>query len=313
MMKKGILFLIIFCTITLGNAQEWFTSFEVAKRLAMLQDKMLFVLWEGSLDYDYPVIIVDEKGNSEIVLLSKNESLNPLIWDNFIPVKLAEYEYATFSNKVKETKGIKYYNKLIDDSIKIMDVNGNILNVDDSLDKYYFFDENEGFLDIADFIKRYALNTSFLKYELENYSREKNFISTFYLASKYLDFAIFVQKDLRPQIAAMANLYFDESRIYLEQEQIENSSGLLQRFDLLKIKEDLILNNPRKALRTLRKLDEENIDSINKTLFSFLNYTTFKLLNKEDDAQLWKDKVSSLDIRMTGLILNNTIKSGNNN
>lgn len=311
-MKKTILIATILLLASLSNAQEWFTSFEVAKRLALVQDKMLFVLWEGSMDYEFPVIIFDNKGTAEIVFLSKNELVQQSIWKYFVPVLLPEYEYANFSNKVKETRGIKYYNKLIDDSIKIMDANGNILNVDDSLDRYYFINE-EGYLVIADFISTYALNTSYLKYEMENFSREPNFMSTFYLASKYLDYAVFTKKELRPQIIAMANLYFHEARIYLEQEKLENSSALLQRFDLLKIKEELILNNPKKAWRILKKYNEQNIDTINKSLFSFLNYTTFKLLNKEENAAKWKDKVASFDIKITGLILNNTIKSGKRN
>lgn len=312
-MKKAILlFLITFSSLNICNAQEWFTSFEVAKRLALLQDKMLFVMWEGSFEYEFPVIIFDNKGTAEIIMLSKNELVDELIWKYFVPVKLPEYEYSIFSNQVKEKRGINYYNRLIDDGIKIMDVNGNILNTDNSLDKFYFINE-AGYLIIADFISSYALNTSYIKQELINYSREKNFISTFYLAAKYLDFAIFVKKELRPQIIAMANLYFEESKIYLEQEKTENSLALLQRFDLMKIKEELILNNPRKALRMLKRIDEETVDTINSSLFSFLNYTTFILLNKENDAALWKSKVSSLDIKMTGIILNNTIKIGNHN
>ena len=72
-MKKIILLVTIFLMSGLCSAQEWFTSFEVAKRLALVQDKLLFVMWEESLDYEFPVILFDEKGTGELVDLRKNE------------------------------------------------------------------------------------------------------------------------------------------------------------------------------------------------------------------------------------------------
>lgn len=311
-MKKAIFFLIIFNSITFCNAQEWFTSLEVAKRLALVQDKMLFVMWEGSVEYEFSVFLSHSNRVSEVVDLRNSEYINQMIWDNFVPVLLPEYEYSEFSDQVKKTRGLKYYNKLIDDTIKIMDVNGNILNIDDTEDINYFFDIN-GNLKIVNFINRYALNTSYLRQELENHLRDKNLNSTFYLASKYLDYAIFVKKKLRPEIIAMANIYFDDVETYLEQGNIDNSLAIHQRLELLKLKEDLILNQPKKVKRLLKKLDEENIDKINYSLFSFLNYTTFMLLNKTENTALWKDKVSSIDLRLAGLILNNTIDIGKDN
>ena len=184
-------------------------------------------MWEGSMDYDFPVTIFDEKGTAEIVLLSQNELVQLLIWKHFVPVKLPEYEYARLFSQVKETRGLLYYNKLIDDSIKIMDVNGNILNTDESLDNYYFPDEN-GYLVIADFIMRYALDTSYLKYEYENYLREKNFITTFYLASKYLEYAIFAKKEIKHEITAMSKIYFDEAKTILAGDNTDNKAALFQ-------------------------------------------------------------------------------------
>ena len=311
-MKKAILFLILINSITINYAQDWFTSLEVAKKLALVQDKMLFVMWEESMKYDYQVIMYDENGNGVVVKISKDEFIENLIWENFVPVLLPEYTYPELSKNVKETKGVKYYNKLIDDNIKIMDVNGNILNIDDSLNKYdekYYF----SYLDFADFIKRYALNTSFMRQEFENYVKEKNFNTAFNLASKYLDYAIIVQNDLKPEIIAMANIYFDEAKTYLKQGYVDNSLAIYQRLELMKFKEELILNKTKKLLKQLKKLDEEPIDKTNESLFNFLNYTTFKLLNKEESAELWKNKVSSIDLTLSEMILNNIIEIGNNN
>lgn len=302
-MKKAVLIVLLFFIVPLHvKAQEWFTSFEVAKRLALVQNKFLFVIWEGSMEYDFPVTIFDEKGIAEIVFFSQNELVQQLIWKHFVPLKLPEYEYENLSKQVKETRGLLYYNKLIDDSIKIMDVNGNILNLDESLNKYYFPDEN-GYLIIADFIMRYALDTSYLKYEFENYIREKNFITTFYLASKYLDYAIFAKKEIKPEIVSMSKIYFDEAKKILVADSTENKPALFQKMELLEIKEHLILNKPKKAKRQIKKIEVDQVDKINQQLYAFLNYTILKSLGDKGKAASWESKISSIDLKMSNLIL----------
>lgn len=302
-MKKTILIAVFsFMVSNICFAQEWFTSFDIAKRLAIVQNKMLFVMWEGSMDYEFPVLLFDDKGRGKIVDLTTNDSITRMIWENFVPVRLPEYEYAKFSKQVKETRGLTYYNKLIDDGIKIMDINGNILNTDDSIDSYYSINDYD-YLVINDFIKRYALNTSYLKLELENYSKEKNFNSAFWLASKYVDYATFVEKDLRAEIVDLANIYFDDAKRHLT-ESGDNNEAYFQRVDLEHLKELLILNEPRKVRRTIKKMDAGQIADINQQLFAFLNYTVYRLLKDEKKANAWKSKVSSIDLKRANLILN---------
>ena len=78
----------------------------------------------------------------------------------------------------------------------------------------------------------------------------------------------------------------------------------MQKCDLFKKEEYLILNKPKKVLRHLKKLDITEIDKINQSLFSFLNYAAFKLLKDEENAALWKSKVSLVDLKKTKLIIN---------
>ncbi|MCK0110274.1 hypothetical protein MWU58_13310 [Flavobacteriaceae bacterium S0825] len=295
-MKKTILiFLIAFSSITICNAQEWFTSFDVAKRLALVQDKMLLVMWQNTLDYPYPVRLVGEKSVSVVVDLNENDEVNSLIWKHFVPLILLETEYDKLYNEAKKNRSTWYLDKLKDDSIKIMDANGNILNIE----PYDVPIENLTLL-----IKKYALSTTFLKHELNNYSKEQNVTTAFNLGSKYLDFSIYVQKNVRPEVIKLADIYFDEAKQYLDKSSLNNKVGFLQRLDFLDIEKALILNNPGKARRLLKRIDEAEIDSTNQTLYNFLNYTTFKLLKKEDDAALFKDKLSAVDLKKTELIVN---------
>ncbi len=302
-MKKTILLTTFFLITGLSTAQEWFTSLEVAKRLAMVQDKLLFVLWEGTLEEEYPVLLFDGNGVGMVVDLRENELVLRLIWEYFVPVKLPEYRYAELSNEVKETRGLAYFNRLIDDEIKIMDVNGNILNTNDDITKFY----NVGdyiYLGINQFINRYALNTSFLKPDSENYFKEKNFVTSFRLAAKYVDYAIFVDKELRPYIIDLANIYFDEANKYLEKEANGDTIGFAQKIELFKMKEDLILNRAKKVRRQLKKLDVQQIDKSNQSLYDFLNYTVFLILKDEKNAAQWRKKMSASDLMKAQWILN---------
>ena len=295
-MKKTVLiFLIALNFVGIGNAQEWFTSFDIAKKLALVQDKMLLVMWQNTLDYPYPVMLVGDKGVSMVVNLNKSDEVNSLIWEHFVPVILLESEYDEIYSKVKKTRNVRYLDKLTDDSIKIMDVNGNILNA-----KYV----PTNYENLSLIIRKYGLSTSFLKLELANYSKEKNVTTAFNLGSKYLNFSIYIPKDTRAEIIDLANIYFNEAKSYLAESDLKNKTGFLQRLEFLDIEKALILSNPRKARRLLKKIDEAEIDSTNQSLYSFLNYTTFKVLKKEDEVTLFKDKLSAVDLKKAELITN---------
>ncbi len=295
-MKKHVLiFLIAFSSIGICNAQEWFTSLDVAKRLALVQDKMLLVMWQNTLDYTYPVRLIGDDKVSVVVDLNKNDEVNNLIWDHFVPVILLESNYEKLYNDAKKNRNVLYLDKLKDDSIKIMDANGNILNVKTNTAEI----EN-----LTQIINRYGLKTTFLKHELNNYSRDKNVTSAFNLASKYLDYAVYVPKKTREDITDLANIYFNEAKAYLANSDLKNKAGFLQRLEFLDIKKLLILGNPNKARRLLKKIDTADIDITNQTLYNFLNYTTFKMLEKEEEVALWKDKLSPIDLKKAELIVN---------
>lgn len=294
-MKK----LIILLTITLLSqnislSQEFFTSISIAKRLALVQDKMLFVVWEESLDFPYSLLYNDSKGNLIIIDLSQDKSFDAIIWEHFVPVLLSETEY---DRLLKASKGRKasYIAKLNDDSIKIMDANENILNTKLNYD----IEQN-----LSELIKTYSLRTRFLKQDLINYSQQANFTTSYNLGDKYIDFALFVEENAREEVIELSNLYIEESKKHLPTSDLQEKDAYLQRVDLLNIKQDLVLDRARRALRFLKKLDKADIAEVNKPLFNFLNYTTFMLLNNEDDAASWQSELSEVDLKKAQLILN---------
>jgi hypothetical protein len=275
-------------------AQEFFTSISVARRLALIQDKMLFVVWEESLNSPYPLLYNDDKGNLIIIDLSQDKSLDAVIWEHFVPVLLSETEYDRLI-KASEGRKASYIAKLNDDSIKIMDVNEHILNtkITPSIGQ-----------NLSELINTYALRTTFLKQDLINYSQQENFTTSFNLGSKYIDFAIFVEKTTRSEIINLASIYLEKAQKHLETSNLDDKEAYSQRVDLMYIKEDLVLHKARRASRLLKRMDKTTIADINEPLFSFLNYTTLMLLKDQEKAALWQSDLSEVDLKKAQLIFN---------
>jgi hypothetical protein len=275
------------------ESQEWFTNFDIAKRLALVQDKMLFVVWEESLFQRYPLTYNTAEGDMIITDLSQDNSFDELIWEYFVPVLLPESAYEKI-RQTSEGRSAEYLAKLNDDSIKIMDVNMNIFNSTDPFN----FEQN-----LSKIIKTYSLRTTLIKQDLTNYLKHKNFTTAFNLASKYLDLAMFVETDAREEIVVLANIYFNESIAFLDKTKTDNREAYLQRIKLLSIKESLLLNAGKKAKRQLKKLVISNINKINIQLYDFLKYTTFMCLGDNDSAALHLSKLSNVNIKKANLII----------
>ncbi|NNK83330.1 MAG: hypothetical protein HKO92_09415 [Flavobacteriaceae bacterium] len=278
-------------------------SFDVAKRLALTQNKMLFVMWEDAYEKPYPGFINDDQGNSYYIKdFFRNDFLNSKIWEYFVPVILKESQHLSLFNQIKDKRSITYIDRFNDDFVKIMDVNGNILNIN------ILYSRN-----FLKFLQTYALNTSYLSIELRNYKKEQNLNTSYQLAVKYIDYAIYNKEELRLEIIDLSSIYLKEAEQFLESENPKNKSVILNRIGLQKIKQQIVLNNIRKAKRQLKRLKDVNFQKLNQPLYAFLNFTVLTLLD-DDEAQQWKAKVRIPDLNKTRLLLNNKLNSiGNNN
>jgi hypothetical protein len=266
------------------------TSLEVAKSLALVQDKLLFVVWEDVTFQEFPILIKNDQGVEVVEDLFSNQSVNKVIWEHFVPVILSEYKYEELFNEIKNTQSQLYIDKFNDDTIKIMDSNGTIVNTEIA---YYEY------LDIVKFITKYAMSTSFLKSELINYKTQKDFNTAFRLAAKYIDFAILVNGDVRPEIVKLSNHYLKEAKVL---NTSDNSELLKSKVELQNIKQDLVLGKAKKVLRQLKRLDASKIDSSNEALVAFLYFTSYILLKDENNASIWRSKVSLVNLKKANLI-----------
>lgn len=294
-MKRGILFLML--TLSMSNyclSQEWLTSLEAAKRIALVQDKFLFMMWEDATSIPYPVIMTDTNGNQVLFDdLFKNEEINEIIWKYFVPVKVNENHYGELYDAIKDSRSKSYLFQFEDDNIKIMDANLNIVNTSFSPEAYF---------NLSQFITNYGLNTSFLNAELRNYSDHKDFGTAYRLASKYMDYAILVNKNVRKDIIDLSLIYLEESKKYLLTSDIGNKKHFEDKINLLNYSQYLLENKPRKVLRLLKKFDASEIDETTESLLAFVYYTAYQLRKDVKNSEPWKSKVSLVNLRKAELI-----------
>ena len=296
MNNRFIAFIVIICFTKLSFSQKWMTDLEIAQKLALVQNKMVLMVWEETTKYPYPVLVNDSQGRTLLIEdLFVDENISPLIWTHFVPVIVSENKYEDLYNAAKGKRKQQYMDRLNDDSIKIMDVNGYILNVNPGPLNY----EN-----ITTLINQYALNTDYISVELKNYSENKSFYAAYYLASKYLDLALHVNEKTRKDIIDLSNIYKDEALVLLALDTLENEQALRQRAMLLGLQQYLILESPKKVIRQLKKMDADAIDNTNRSFVAFLYYVAYMSLNEAEKAQIWKSEISLLNLRKAQMLIN---------
>ncbi|SHG48888.1 hypothetical protein SAMN05444148_0254 [Winogradskyella jejuensis] len=291
--------LCLFLVFLNGYAQEtipWVESLPIAKIQARSQDKMILMVWEGATKYPLPVLLKDERGRNVVIdNLFETPQLNELLWQYFVPVVVGDESYADLFYEIEGKRPQSYIDKFNDDTLKILDVNGNILGTSGAYTEL---------LNLDKFIAKYGFETSYIKQELMNYKLKKDFYTSFYLASKYVDFSLLVNENVRSEILKLSDIYFAESEAFLMAEEASDKNTLLQRVELTKLKQDLIKNRSRKVLRRLKKIEESQIEKVNQPLVTFLYYTAYRLLNDKEKFQPLESSISLLNLKQTQLIVN---------
>lgn len=274
---KRICFVLFFVFISINTvkADKWLNSFEDAKKLAIVSDKLVLVdFWAN---WCGPCKIMDSES------WSKEEV--KLLMDNYIPVKIDIDTNKSLAQKYG-VKGIPY--------IFIMDGNGMVIYNEMSYKRKS---------QVIALLKKYALNTSFLRQDLINYHKQPNFSTSFRLASKYQDFSIYIEKDVRRDVLKLSNDYFNDAKKYLKDSNLKNKKAFLQKINLFSIQEKLILNKPNKAVKLLKKMNINEIDEINISFYAFLNYTAYQELNDEENSAIWQKQLKEREIKKSDLIL----------
>ena len=290
MKKIAILVLVVTVSLSsIGQERPWVTSLPIAKIMARAENKMILMIWDNAAQYPLPVLVRNSQGRAIVVDdLFASPALNEIIWNTFIPVIVGEASYADLFAEIQGKRKQTYIDKFDNDALKVMDANGNILGTSSMFVEI---------IDFSKFLDKYNLDTSYIRQELINYNSNQNFYSAFYLASKYIDYSMYVNAMAREEILELADLYFAEAELLLNQENPEDKAVLTQRVLLTKMKKDLIRNKPRKVLRQLKKLEDVNIEKVNKPLLNFAYYTAYRLQSNQDKFQLLEKEISLLNLK----------------
>lgn len=295
-MKKTILFLMLSLGISnLCFSQDWLTSLDVAKRVALIQNKFLLMVWDDAVFIPYPVMINDDGGRTVLIEdIFAYDEITEIFWDYFVPVIVNESVYDDLYEGLKKTRSLGYMDQFSDDNIKIMDANFNIVNRSIVLEPYS---------NLSEFIRKYALNTTFITPELRNYTLQKNFVTAYQLASKYLDYAVMVNSDVREDIITISDLYLDDADRFLPTVEAEKKSDYELKSRLLRLSKYLVQNKSGRVQRQLKRMKLSEADVSNQSLVPFLYYTSYRLQGDAKNAELWSDKVSAADIKKSAAIV----------
>ncbi|WP_375236167.1 hypothetical protein [Winogradskyella sp.] len=294
-MKKIICILLLFIYFQSSDSQirEWMSPLKFAQIKARSENKLILMAWKRSLEIPFPAIVKDKNGKDIYIKnLFESPLINEFLWKSFILVEVDDDFYGELMEEIKGKRSQSYVDTFEDDSLKIMDANGNIIGTSGAFTEV---------LNLSKFVIKYNLNTSFLKQELINYDTNKEFYSAFYLASKYVDYSILVNDNVRDEILRLSDVYFAEAEQFLaEDKNLDNKKALYQRIKLIRLKQDLIKNKSGKVIRQINKID---LLEVNEPLKVFLLYTAYRLKNDVENFSVLEKKLSLFNRKLSQSIV----------
>jgi len=275
-MKKYLIVTLIFlCSANMLRADNWFYNLEEAQKMALATNKLILVdfwaTWCGPC--------------KKMDLESWNKDDVKALMSNYIPVKIDIDSNTEIANKYS-IRSIPY--------VFILDGNGKIV---------YKSLSYKSKSQVIKLLETYTLNTEFLNKELISYYKNPSFVSAYRLASKYQDFSLFLNEDIRTDFIGTSDRYFDEALDFLKEGDQNNKVAFQQKIEFYEIQKQLLLNNAKKASKLLGKINTDEVHEMNKTFFAYLNYATCKFLNDADNIKLWEAQVNENDKKKVELLL----------
>ncbi|MBQ0768369.1 MAG: thioredoxin family protein, partial [Bizionia sp.] len=255
------------------KADNWLSSFEDAKKIALATNKLVLVDFWAS--WCGPCKRMDAE--------SWNKDEVKVLMNNYVAVKIDLDINKSLALKYG-VKGIPY--------VFIMDGNGKVIY------------EQMGYKrksEVMELLKTYALDTEFLNRDLINYHKKESFANTYRLACKYQDYSMYLEAHLKSNFLEASDVYFKEAEKALKDSKVKNKQFFEQRIELHDIQKNLILNKSKKALKQLERISKKGIDDKNISFYNFLQYIANKDGENIEERNLLSKELSDNDLKKAAL------------
>jgi len=269
MLKRNYLTAFLLILSSYLYAQNWGTDFELAKKMALSENKLMLLdftaSWCGPCKY------------MEINTWSNENVKKEMAFYKSVKIDLD-------SNKDLA----RFYGVSAIPNILVVDPNGIVI------------EQIKGYRD-ANFMQKFlhekVLDLAFVQKELISFFKKKSYSSALRLANKYQIYAMLLKDDKikRRLLLNVAKSYFAISKKIVKKSKSKNKKGLLQKIDLYELRKNLILNKNKQVAKKLSKLKESEIVNMNKSLYASLNYVVLTNLKDSENAKKWFDKMNDSD------------------
>jgi len=266
-MRRIFTFLLLLIGLSSFSQIAWTSSFEDAQKLAIATDRLILVDFWATWCGPCKKMESESWSDDEIQKISQS----------YVPLKV---------DLDRKTELARRYGVNAIPLLLVLDSSGELI-----YKKLGYMGQDE----LSRDLKKYAVNTSFMRNEALNYFKHRDYSSGIRLAQKYIDFSQYLDESIQYEFLQLANSYLRTGEKLLDKDQ-SNYNNMKEKIDLMEIQIDLYENKMSRAERKLEKdFEVDNLSRGNKILYTYLKYCVSLKHKDNKEINKWKKQLASVD------------------